>query len=253
MKINKAIPSLLASGYFVQVHPEVVRKLKSANQALCLQKLSYWLERATNEYDGYVWVFNTYEEWAEDLGLSASQVERAMITLEEMGLVITVQPEGFDRRKWYRIDTEHEFWKSAEVSAKARFQAMDDTISGNPSREIVDSTYYTKTTSKTTNKSDETAIAVIALAEVVARRWWEKQRVKPLGKGAWHSLLQITKAAEVRGYNEQQIELALDYIGTVPTMRQMDLVLRGVGVKTKHETGAIKAIELSEKLRNESF
>lgn len=104
-----------------------------------------------------------------------------------------------------------------------------------------------------TTKSDETAVAVVALSEAVARRWWEKQRVKPLGKGAWHSLLQITKAAEARGYSEQQIEQALDYIGTVPTMRQMDLVLRGVGVKTKHEQSAIRAIDLAEKFRNDSL
>jgi hypothetical protein len=104
-----------------------------------------------------------------------------------------------------------------------------------------------------TTKSDGTAVAVVALSEAVARRWWEKQRVKPLGKGAWHSLLQITKAAEARGYSEQQIEQALDYIGTVPTMRQMDLVLRGVGVKTKHEQSAIRAIDLAEKFRNDSL
>ena len=104
----------------------------------------------------------------------------------------------------------------------------------------------------TTTKSDETAVAVVALSEVVARRWWEKQRVKPLGKSAWHSLLAICQAAEKRGYNEQQIEQALDYIGTVPSMRQMDLVLRGVGVKTKHEQSAIRAIDLAEKFRNES-
>lgn len=104
-----------------------------------------------------------------------------------------------------------------------------------------------------TTKSDETAIAVVADWEQVAKQWWEKQRVKPLGKGAWHSLLQICKAAEARGYSKEQIEQALDYIGTVPTMRQMDLVLRGVGVKTKHEQSAHRAIELAEKLRDESI
>jgi hypothetical protein len=104
-----------------------------------------------------------------------------------------------------------------------------------------------------TTKSDETAVAVVALSEVVARRWWEKQRVKPLGKNAWHSLLAICQAAEKRGYSEQQIEQALDYIGTVPSMRQMDLVLRGVGVRTKHEQSAMRAVELAKKLENESI
>ena len=108
------------------------------------------------------------------------------------------------------------------------------------------------TTVLSTTKSDETAIAVVALSEAVARKWWEKQRVKPLGKSAWHSLLAICQAAEKRGYNAEQIEQALDYIGTVPSMRQMDLVLRGVGVRTKHEQSAIKALDLAEKLKNES-
>jgi hypothetical protein len=104
-----------------------------------------------------------------------------------------------------------------------------------------------------TTKSDETAIAVIPLSEAVARKWWEKQRVKPLGKSAWHSLLAICQAAEKRDYTAEQIEQALDYIGTVPSMRQMDLVLRGVGVKTKHEQSAIRAIDLAEKFRNDSI
>ena len=104
-----------------------------------------------------------------------------------------------------------------------------------------------------TTQSDKTAVAVIPLSEAVARKWWEKQRVKPLGKSAWHSLLAICQAAEKREYTAQQIEQALDYIGTVPSMRQMDLVLRGVGVKTKHEQSAIRAIDLAEKLRDDSL
>jgi hypothetical protein len=104
-----------------------------------------------------------------------------------------------------------------------------------------------------TTKSDETAIAVRPDFEEVAKRWWEKQTVKPLGKGAWHSLLKVCEAATKRGYNIDQIERALDYVGTVPTMRQMDLVLRGVGVKNRNEKNAVTAIELSEKLKDETI
>jgi len=98
----------------------------------------------------------------------------------------------------------------------------------------------------------ETAIAVRPNFEEAAKRWWEKQTVKPLGANAWFSLLKICEAAEKRGYTKEQIEQALDYIGTVPSMRQMDLVLRGVGVRTKHEQGARKAMEIAEKFRDES-
>lgn len=102
-----------------------------------------------------------------------------------------------------------------------------------------------------TTKSDETAIAVRPDSEEVAKRWWEKQSVKPLGKGAWHSLLKICEAAVKRGYDINSIEKALDYIGTVPSMRQMDLVLRGKGVQSKSEINALKAVELAEKFNDE--
>ena len=99
----------------------------------------------------------------------------------------------------------------------------------------------------------ETAIAVYADGELAARTWWEKLATKPIGKSAWHSLLEICKAAEKQGYGTEQILGALNYIGTVPSMRQMDLVLRGRGVKTKHEQSAERALDLAEKLRNESI
>lgn len=100
-----------------------------------------------------------------------------------------------------------------------------------------------------TTKSDELAIAIRPEFEEVAKRWWEKQKVKPMGKGAWHSLLKICEAAHKRGHSNEDIEKALDYIGTVPTMRQMDLVLRGAGVRNRTETSAIKAFEIAEKFR----
>jgi len=97
----------------------------------------------------------------------------------------------------------------------------------------------------------ETAPAVYADGELAARTWWERLATKPIGKGAWHSLLEVCKASEKQGYSVNEIIIALNYIGTVPSMRQMDLVLRGRGVKTKHEQSAERAIDLAQKLRDE--
>lgn len=118
---------------------------------------------------------------------------------------------------------------------------------------LPNSTPYHSSYTTVLSTTEATAIAVPPSHEVVARRWWEKQKVKPIGKSAWHSLLAICKAATDKGYTEEQIEQSLDYIGTVPTIRQMDLVLRGVGVKTKHEQSANRALALAEKLRDEPF
>ena len=118
--------------------------------------------------------------------------------------------------------------------------------------QLPNSTSHHSSYTSVLSTTDETAIAVRPDFEEVAKRWWEKQAVKPLGKGAWHSLLKVCEAATKRGYNINQIERALDYIGTVPSMRQMDLVLRGVGVRSETEQSARNAIELSEKFGHES-
>jgi hypothetical protein len=98
----------------------------------------------------------------------------------------------------------------------------------------------------------ETAPAVYADGELAARTWWARLATKPIGKGAWHSLLEVCRAAEKQGYSADQIINALNYVGTVPSMRQMDLVLRGRGVKTAHEKSAERAIDLAQKLKDES-
>lgn len=65
-------------------------------------------------------------------------------------------------------------------------------------------------------------------AHEAADRWWREQNPRPLGKRAWHILLQVCKAAEERGYDRQQIYDALNKCGTVPSIAQMDKTLRGV-------------------------
>ena len=117
--------------------------------------------------------------------------------------------------------------------------------------QLPNSTSHHSSYTSVLSTTDETALAVRPEFEEVAKRWWEKQQVKPLGSGAWFSLLKVCEAATKRGFNKEQIERALDYIGTVPTMRQMDLVLRGVGVKNKNEQSARTAIELSQKLESD--
>lgn len=107
--------------------------------------------------------------------------------------------------------------------------------------------YHSSYTTILSTTKSETAVAVIAPGELAAKTWWEKLEVKPIGKGAWFSLVEICKAAEKQGYTTEQIIGALNYIGTVPSLRQMDLVLRGVGVKTRTETSVGRAMDISRR------
>jgi hypothetical protein len=66
----------------------------------------------------------------------------------------------------------------------------------------------------------------VALAKAIAEKWWNKQEIKPLGKNAFWSLVEVCKAALKNGYTEFEVEFALDKLGIVPSMAAMDVTLK---------------------------
>lgn len=89
-----------------------------------------------------------------------------------------------------------------------------------------------------TTESDSQAIAL-----EVSKAWWDKQEPKPLGKAAWFVLLRVTQAAAVRGFTSEQILTALDAIGTVPSMQQLDKQLRGITYKSARHQRLGRGVE----------
>lgn len=73
----------------------------------------------------------------------------------------------------------------------------------------------------TTQETDKPSITA-------AKKWWEAQNPRPIGKGAWFALVKVCEAAEARGYTEEQILNALNQIGVVPSIQQMDKALRNI-------------------------
>jgi len=148
--LNNTRPALLSSGFFIQLHPEMIKKLGSATQAICLQQLYYWLERSENEYNGNKWVYNTYEEWSENIGLTPKQIRSAMNALEELGIVITCQPKAYDRTKWYSIDYSHGIWADEgqiHLTSEADGSAPEGV-----------STNYTKNTQREPKNNQDTEV-----------------------------------------------------------------------------------------------
>lgn len=81
------------------------------NEAIVLQQIHYWITNQKNkgyEQDGYKWVYNTYAEWKETNFpfWSENTIQRTFASLEEKGLVVSIQPmkSRYDRTKYYRID-----------------------------------------------------------------------------------------------------------------------------------------------------
>lgn len=101
-----ALSKLLISEPPLQILPQLAVKV-GLNEALVLQQLHYWLQqRATETFDGQVWVKNTYERWRKYHFpfWSARTIQRIFNSLEEQGVVISVQREAYERQKLYRID-----------------------------------------------------------------------------------------------------------------------------------------------------
>lgn len=84
------------------------------NKAIFINQLNYWLEineKADRNFEnGYYWVYNTYENWAEnDFPFwSVDTVKRVITSLENSGVVISANYNRMkmDKTKWYRIDYE---------------------------------------------------------------------------------------------------------------------------------------------------
>ncbi|KFZ42226.1 DnaD domain protein [Anoxybacillus flavithermus] len=86
------------------VLPSVAVKL-GLNESIFLQQLHYWLGKSTHTYDGYTWVYNTYEGWRKQFPFwSESTIRRTIVRLEKKRIVVSRYRSKLDKTKWYRID-----------------------------------------------------------------------------------------------------------------------------------------------------
>jgi len=105
-------------------YEDLARFLKSADQALIIQRLHYWLQMEEVGYhmgDGCKWIFNGYKEWLEQFTwLSVDQFGRHIRHLEEIEWIVTARfyelqrdvgfvdkaplLHAYNQRKWYRLN-----------------------------------------------------------------------------------------------------------------------------------------------------
>src|SRR5689334_14775082 len=100
----------LLFGQEVRVYRPAVAKALHGNtniiQAIVLEQMHYWLQRSSKTYQGKNWVYKTYQEWGDELGLTPKQVRSALDDLRKSGLVVAIRNphHGFDQTLWWTID-----------------------------------------------------------------------------------------------------------------------------------------------------
>lgn len=139
--------AMLVEEEFIAVQPSLVRALGGkVLDAMMVQYLHFWIRVSSNEFEDYRWVYNTYQDWSDKLGVSVQQAQRCMDRLEKMGLIVSCKPRAsqWNQKKWYRLDMEHEFWDFATDSdqtttpthlSKSIDRSIDSDIS-DPSKSI---------------------------------------------------------------------------------------------------------------------
>lgn len=97
-----------------------------------------------------------------------------------------------------------------------------------------------------TTVNDETSFK--SIAHQSADNWWMRQNPRPIGKGAWHSLLKVCEASAERGYSFEQIVSALDSLGVVPSIQQMDKQLRNIKPMTARQERLTRGLKMVNEL-----
>ncbi|MGL4618710.1 MAG: hypothetical protein ACRCZS_06575 [Chroococcidiopsis sp.] len=107
---HKDSNKLLLNEHPLIVLPALAKKLGSQNAAIALQQIHYWSQKQCGKIiDGVRWIYNTYEQWQQQLPfLSISTIRRAIALLKKLNLI---EVEQHDKKRWnhrnhYRIDYE---------------------------------------------------------------------------------------------------------------------------------------------------
>ncbi len=87
-------------------------KAVGRTEAIFLQQLHYWLSSKDSlgtVYEGKHWIYNTYQDWQEQLKIvSLSTIRRVIKKLEQKGIISTskLNRKASDQTKWYTLNYE---------------------------------------------------------------------------------------------------------------------------------------------------
>lgn len=177
---------------------------------------------------------------AQHLRTSRATVDRALDELVGIGAV-TVKQRKSSKGDWtsnvYVVRTIPPTGVYSQVTTPLLTGDETGLLTSDEQTRVSTNTESRRTRSNKSNAGDQ-----------IAKDWWEAQNPRPLGKGAWHSLLTVCRGAAAAGWEGDKIRTALNRIGTVPSAAQLDRELRNRRPETWSERKAREEREEAERI-----
>ena len=106
--------NLLIAEPCISISPTLAARI-GVEEAAFVQQVHFFctLPNSGKVYDGFKWVYNTYDEWVEKIPFlkNKPKVQRIVSKLEKLGLLVTTDKYNnlkISNRKWYRVNYESE-------------------------------------------------------------------------------------------------------------------------------------------------
>ena len=149
--------ALLMSERFVAVFPSLVKALGGLPEATITQEIHYQIQVGGRNHEGQVWVPATVQNLADAIGISKDAVTRSCRHLRDIGVLVTANPEAFQRRTWWRINYDVLLHLAKSQNASSEIASSQVAKSPNPKSGIASSstTKETKKVDKEIAPSDE--------------------------------------------------------------------------------------------------
>jgi uncharacterized phage protein (TIGR02220 family) len=103
---EKSMSKLLINEAPIMIIPSLAVKI-GLNETIVLQQIHYWLQSSSHVIEGRKWIYNTYQDWQEQMPFwSKDTICRAIRSLEKQGLLLTGNwnKKKSDNTKWYSIN-----------------------------------------------------------------------------------------------------------------------------------------------------
>lgn len=145
------------------VLPSLAKKI-GINHAILLQQMHYWLRTSKHKKGGHTWVYNTYEEWQEQLPwLSTRGIRKLISDLERDGYIVVANHNRakFDQTKWYRIDYSRlnrdfsdvsQSVTSSDTECQTMWHEVSDEVTQNDTSDVAQSVTPIPETTETTSE-----------------------------------------------------------------------------------------------------